>query len=139
MFALQLRMWLLLAALFAVIYAVVVVIGTYLGIYDFYFYFIAALVMMLIQYLVGPKIVEWTMGVKYITKQQNPRLFEIVESLARRAQIPTPKIGISPMAIPNAFAFGCSIKDGRVCVTQAILNLLDEDELKAVLGHELAH
>ncbi len=139
MFALQLRMWLLMAVLFAVIYAVVVVVGAYLGVYDFYFYFVAALVMMFIQYMIGPKIVEWSMRVKYVTKEQYPQLFAMVESLAKRAKIPTPKIGISELPIPNAFAFGRGIGDGRVCVTQGILNLLNEEELKAVIGHELAH
>lgn len=50
-----------------------------------------------------------------------------------------PKICISPIPIPNAFAFGRGRGDGRVCVTEGILRLLNEDELKAVLGHELAH
>jgi len=59
--------------------------------------------------------------------------------LARNAGIPKPKVGISQVNLPNAFAFGKSRRDGRVCVTQGILNLLDRDELKAVLGHEITH
>lgn len=55
------------------------------------------------------------------------------------AGIPKPKVGISETNIPNAFAFGRTKKDGRVCVTRGILNLLDEEELKAVLGHEISH
>jgi heat shock protein HtpX len=50
-----------------------------------------------------------------------------------------PKIGVSPEALPNAFAFGRGKKDGRVCVTQGLLRLLNPEELRAVLGHELAH
>ncbi|MBU2258407.1 MAG: M48 family metalloprotease, partial [Candidatus Omnitrophica bacterium] len=68
-----------------------------------------------------------------------PKLFQMVESLAVRAGIPMPKIGIAQISLPNAFAFGRGIRDGRVCVTQGILNLLSDDELKAVLGHELSH
>ena len=93
MFSLQLRMWLLLTILFGFIYAVLVVIGsTFLHISNFSFYLIISLVMMLIQYMIGPKIVEWTMRVKYVTRQEYPRLFQMVESLAMRAQIPTPRI-----------------------------------------------
>lgn len=139
MWSLKLRMWLLLTILFAIIYAVIVVIGSYLGISNFYFYLAISLLMMFIQYLIGPKIVEWTMQVRYIKREENPRLFQMVEDLAMRAQIPVPRIGIAQIAIPNAFAFGRGIKDGRVCVTQGILNLLNEDELRAVLGHELSH
>jgi heat shock protein HtpX len=132
-------MWLLLAVLFAIIYAVIVAIGSYLGVSNFYFYLGLSLVMMFIQYMIGPKIVEWTMRVKYIKREENPSLFQMVESLAMRAQIPTPRIGIAQISIPNAFAFGRGIRDGRVCVTQGILSLLNEEELKAVLGHELSH
>ncbi|MFA5346463.1 MAG: zinc metalloprotease HtpX [Candidatus Omnitrophota bacterium] len=140
MWSLQLRMWLLLTILFGFIYAVIVVIGkTFLHVGDFSFYLVISLILMLIQYMIGPKIVEWTMQVKYLKKQDNPRLFQMVESLAMRANIPVPKIGIAQIEIPNAFAFGRSIGDGRVCVTRGILNLLSDEELKAVLGHELTH
>jgi heat shock protein HtpX len=140
MWSLQLRMWLLVTLLFGIIYALVVVVGSsFLHVGGFSFYLIISLVMMIVQYMLGPKIVEWSMRVKYIKRDQNPRLFAMVESLSVRANIPMPKIGIAQIAIPNAFAFGRSLKDGRVCVTSGILDLLDEEELKAVLGHELSH
>ncbi len=140
MWSLQLRMWFLVTLLFGIIYALIVVIGrSFLHVGDYSFYLIISIVMMLIQYMLGPKIVEWSMHVKYIKREENPRLFQMVESLSMRANIPMPRIGIAQIDIPNAFAFGRSIKDGRVCVTSGIINLLEEDELKAVLGHELTH
>lgn len=139
MWSLQLRMWILLTVLFGIIYAVIVIIGTSLGMGGFYFYLFISLALMFLQYLLGPKIVEWSMQVKYIKKEENPRLFAMVENLAVRANIPMPRIGISQIQIPNAFAFGRGLRDGRVCVTSGILRLLNEDELRAVLGHELSH
>lgn len=126
-------------ALFGIVYAAVVVIGTYLGINNFYFYLMISLAMMFIQYMVGPMLVEWSMRVKYVKRSEYPKLFQMVESMAIRAQIPMPRIGIAQIPLPNAFAFGRGAKDGRVCVTQGILNLLNDEELKAVLGHELSH
>ncbi|MFA5100393.1 MAG: zinc metalloprotease HtpX [Candidatus Omnitrophota bacterium] len=139
MIGLQLRMGLLLGVLFGIIYAIVVMIGTYLGFHDFYFYLIISAGLMIVQYFIGPKIVEWTMQVRYVTKKDNPRLHEMVESLARKAGIPCPRVGISPTNLPNAFAFGRGIKDGRICVTSGIMALLDEQELRAVVGHEMSH
>lgn len=140
MWSLQLRMWLLVTLLFGIIYALVVIVGSsFLQVSSFSFYLIISLVMMLIQYLLGPKIVEWSMRVKYVKREENPRLFQMVESLSQRANIPMPRIGIAQIDIPNAFAFGRGIRDGRVCVTAGILNLLNEEELRAVLGHELSH
>jgi heat shock protein HtpX len=139
MFGLKLRMFLLVAALFGIVYAIVTVIGTYMGITNFYFYLGLALFFMMIQYLIGPKIVEWSMRVKYISESEYPQLHRMVEELARDAGIPKPKVGISEVNLPNAFAFGRSRRDGRVCVTQGILNLLDKNELRAVLGHEISH
>ena len=139
MFFLQLRLMMLVAALFGIVFAIITMIGTYLGINNFLVYVFAAVAVMFFQFLIGPKMVEWTMRVKYVTRREYPRLFDMVESLAIRAEIPMPKIGISQIELPNAFAFGRSLKDGRVCVTQGILDLLDERELKAVLGHELTH
>lgn len=139
MWALKLRMWLLLIILFAIVYAVVSWISYAAGITNFYFYLILSLAMMFIQYMLGPKLVEWTMRVRYVKREEYPRLYQMVESLAMRAEIPAPKIGVAQIALPNAFAFGRGRKDGRVCVTEGILKLLNEEELKAVLGHELTH
>ena len=66
-------MFLLTAILFAIIYAVVSMISYRMGITNFYFYLVFSLVMMLIQYMIGPKIVEWSMRVKYISQSENPR------------------------------------------------------------------
>lgn len=140
MWSLQLRMWLLLTILFGLIYAIIVVIGrAFLHVGDFSFYLIISLVMMLIQYMIGPKLVEWSMRVKYVKREEYPRLYQMVEGLAMKAQIPVPRIGVAQIPLPNAFAFGRSMRDGRVCVTEGILNLLSDEELKAVLGHELTH
>lgn len=139
MWSLKIRMWLLTAILFAIIYAVISAISYSLGIANFYFYLGLSFVIMLIQYMIGPKIVEWSMRVKYIKEGENPKLESMVKSLAEAAGIPNPRIGIAQVSIPNAFAFGRSIRDGRICVTEGIMNLLNESELKAVLGHEMSH
>jgi hypothetical protein len=55
-----------------------------------------------------------------------------VAELAEKAGIPKPRIGISQLNMPNAFAFGKSLRDGRVCVTEGIRGLLSKNELKAV-------
>jgi heat shock protein HtpX len=105
----------------------------------FYFYAILASVMMFIQYMIGPKIVEWSMHVKYVNEAQSPALHKMVTELARDAKIPKPRIGIAPTNLPNAFAFGRWASDGRVCVTEGIMSLLGEKELRAVLAHEISH
>ncbi|VVB60771.1 Protease HtpX [uncultured archaeon] len=140
---LQLRLYLLVGLMFAILYGIFVGIGYYLQITGGYFYLfmigIAAGIVFL-QYLIGPKIVEWSMRIKYVNEQEYPRLHQMVAELAEKAGLPNkPKVGISQLPIPNAFAFGRTKKGSRVCVTKGLLELLNEDELKAVLGHELSH
>lgn len=135
----KLRMYLLLIALFGILYMFATMIGVSMGISNFYFYLALSIGFMFLQYMIGPKIVEWSMRVKYVERSEYPRLHQMVEGLAQRAGIPKPKIGIARIPIPNAFAFGRGRGDGRVCVTEGIMNLLDENELRAVLGHELSH
>lgn len=140
---LQLRLYLLVALLFAILYGIIFAIGWLLGLTGYSFFIFtgfAAFVMVLIQFLIGPKIVQWTMRVKYVTPEQYPKLYAMVGDLAKQAGLPnTPKVGISQLRIPNAFAFGRTKRGARVCVTQGILDLLTDDELKAVLGHEISH
>lgn len=139
MSSLHIRLYILLGIFFAIIYIIVAVIGEYLGIENVYYYTFFALFLIFIQYLIGPKLVEWSMRVKYLERDEAPGLYQIVEKLSRKANIPTPRIGISEINIPNAFAFGRTLSDGRICVTRGILELLNEEELKAVLGHEISH
>jgi heat shock protein HtpX len=132
-------MWLLTALLFAIVYAIISAISYQLGVTNFYFYLGVSLVMMFIQYMLGPKIVDWSMRVRYLKPDEYPQLHAMVRDLAAAAKLPVPRIGIAQVAVPNAFAFGRSVGDSRICVTQGILGLLDEKELKAVLGHEMSH
>lgn len=140
---LQLRLYLLIGIMFAILYGILIGIGYYLNITGLYFYFLiigVAAGFVLLQYAIGPKIVEWSMRIKYVSEQEYPRLHQMVRELSEKAGLPnTPKIGISQLPIPNAFAFGRTKKGSRVCVTKAILDLLNEEELKAVLGHEISH
>lgn len=139
MVSLKLRMYLLIGLLFAIVYAVVTMVGYSMGMTNFYVYLAVSFVFMFVQYLVGPMMVEWSMKVRYIKEGEYPQLHRMVRDLAMRANIPVPRIGVSLLPIPNAFAFGRTLRDGRVCVTEGILKLLNEDELKAVLGHEISH
>ncbi|MDD5615271.1 MAG: zinc metalloprotease HtpX [Candidatus Methanoperedens sp.] len=137
---LKLRLYLVMTILFAIIYGLFVIAGNMLGMGGtLYFYAILASVMMFIQYMIGPKMVEWSMHVKYVNEAQAPALHKMVTELARDAKIPKPRIGIAATNLPNAFAFGRWASDGRVCVTEGIMNLLSEKELRAVLAHEISH
>jgi heat shock protein HtpX len=132
-------MFLLIAVMFAVLYGVITIVGTALGMGSALLYIIIAFGFILLQYLISPAIVGWTMKVKWVSEQEEPELHKMVAELAEEAHLPKPKIGISQINIPNAFAYGRTQKDGRICVTQGILKLLNKDELKAVLGHEMSH
>lgn len=136
---LRTRMFLLVALLFGIIYGVITGLGVWIGAGSALIYIILAFVFLGIQYLVSPYIVSWTMKVKWVSEKEEPELHRTIAELAQRAHLPKPKVGISQLAIPNAFAFGRTNRDGRICVTRGILNLLSKDELKAVLGHEMSH
>ena len=140
---LQARLYILVGLMFAILYGILVGIGYYLHISGFMFYLLiigVAAGFVLLQYAIGPKIVEWSMRVKYVSEQEYPKLHQMVAELAQKAGLPnTPRIGISQLPIPNAFAFGRTKKGSRVCATKGLLELLNEDELKAVLGHEISH
>jgi heat shock protein HtpX len=76
---------------------------------------------------------------KPVTREQLPNVYAIVEDLTRRADMPMPKLYLSPEMQPNAFATGRNPHHAAVCVTQGILQVLDDDELRGVLAHELSH
>lgn len=100
---------------------------------------IIASAMIFAQWYFSDKIVLWSSGATIVSKEQYPRLHEIVERLSADNRIPKPKVAIVNSTVPNAFATGKSPKSSLVAVTSGILDLLDDDELEAVIGHELSH
>ncbi len=136
---LQARMYLLIALLFGILYGVITGLGVLMGKGGAIPYLIIGFVFLGIQYLISPAIVGWSMKIKWVSEKEAPELHQMVAEIAERAGLPKPRVGISQLNIPNAFAFGRTQRDGRVCVTQGILKLLSKDELKAVIGHELSH
>ena len=90
-------------------------------------------------YWFSDKIAVAAARAKPVSREEAPRLYEIVEDLARRDGIPMPRLYVSPEAQPNAFATGRGPNHAVVAVTQGILQVLDDDELRGVLAHELSH
>jgi heat shock protein HtpX len=100
---------------------------------------ILAGIMNFIAYWFSDRIVLAMYGAREITEQEAPWLHRMVEELAQRANIPKPRIYLVPMEQPNAFATGRGPGHSAVAVTAGILHLLDRDELRGVLAHEIAH
>jgi heat shock protein HtpX len=136
---LQTRMYLLIAVMFGILYGVLLALGSIMGWGGTIPYVIIAFAIVGLQYLISPSLVGMMMRIRWVTDSEEPGLHKMVAELAERAGLPRPKIGISEVAMPNAFAFGRSQRDGRICVTRGILSILNDAELKAVLGHEMSH
>ncbi|HKH26060.1 MAG TPA: zinc metalloprotease HtpX [Acidimicrobiia bacterium] len=90
-------------------------------------------------YWFSDKIAVAAARAKPVSREEAPHLYEIVEDLARRNDMPMPRLYVSPEPQPNAFATGRGPRHAVVAVTQGILEVLDEEELRGVLAHELSH
>ncbi|MXY47625.1 MAG: zinc metalloprotease HtpX [Chloroflexi bacterium] len=104
------------------------------------FVLILAIGMAFFQYFMSDKLVLATTGAKEVSAEEEPRLHATVERLAAIADIPKPKkIAVMETHVPNAFATGRNPKNAVIAVTRGLMSRLNERELEAVLGHELAH
>ncbi len=94
----------------------------------------------LVQWLIGPYIIDAAYRVKPLNEGELPWLEQSVRMLAEKSGLEkTPKIMVSEIPLPNAFAYGSPLTGSRVAVTRGLLNNLNESEVKAVIGHELGH
>ena len=136
---LRLRMWLTSILMFTIVYFLIMLVGWYLGVRSYMVWFAFSLIITFLQYWFGPSLVKRSMNVRPLSEAEAPHIHQMVEELADAAGIPKPEIGLSEINIPNAFAYGRSSRSGHIAITRPILGLLDRDELRAVLGHEMGH
>ena len=136
---LKLRMILTSVLMFTIVYFLIMLIGWYMGVSSWKLYCGASLVIVFLQYWFGPSLVKRSMNVRPLSEAEAPHIHQMVQELADAAGIPKPEVGLSEINIPNAFAYGRSSRSGHIAITRPILGLLDRDELRAVLGHEMGH
>lgn len=125
-------------AILSFLYLIFLSILVYVGL-DFISITVIASIMIILQWYFSDKIVLWSSGAKVVTREQFPKLHDVVERIVARNNLPKPKIAVINTNMPNAFATGKGPKSSVVAVTTGILDLLDIEELEGVLAHELTH
>jgi heat shock protein HtpX len=134
------KTWLIIA-LFAVIIGALgwVVSNLYGEPTFFYLALIIGGVYALIQYFAAAKLALAMNGAKEVTKKEEPRLYRTVENLAITTGMPMPKVYVIDDKAPNAFATGRDPKHAVVAASRGLLDIMDDDELEAVMAHEMGH
>lgn len=123
-----------LVALYAIIVSVMISLGVSLVVV-----IIIACALIFSQYYFSDKIAMFSMHAHEVTPQQEPKLHEIVDRLCLLANMTKPRVGVSEMDMPNAFATGRSPSHAVICATRGLMQRLNDEELEAVLAHELSH
>lgn len=100
---------------------------------------VGAIVYVVIQYALANMLLVAMTGAKEIRKRDNPRLYNIIENLSREGRLPMPKVYIIQDSAPNAFASGRDPKHAIVAATTGLLDVMNDEEVRAVMAHEMSH
>lgn len=120
--------------------ALLMVIGDYIGgSSGMTFMLVFSILSNVLMYWFSDKIVISQYNAQPVDAQSAPQLYGIVEGLARRANLPMPKVYVIDTALPNAFATGRNPSHAAVCVTTGLMEMLTPREIAGVLGHEMSH
>lgn len=114
-------------------------ITTLVGGFSLFSTILLAIVFNLAQWLTAPYLIDRMYKAKEAAESDQPRLYRMVRSICQRTGIAPPRIMIADMQIPNAFAYGSPVAGKRIAVTRQLLNTLEEEEVEAVIGHEIGH
>ncbi len=100
---------------------------------------IIAFVLNGVSYFFSDKIALMSSGAQPVSREELPRLYEVIERLCQKASLPMPKLYVIPQPAPNAFATGRNPSHASVAVTAGLMELMNDDELEGVIAHELSH
>jgi heat shock protein HtpX len=120
------------------LYGIVVTVMIRLGVSTVFVIVIAG-GLLFSQYYFSDKIAMFSMRAHEVTPEQEPRLHEIVDRLCLLADMKKPRVGVAEIDVPNAFATGRSPSHAVICATRGLMTRLSDEELEAVLAHELSH
>ncbi len=117
----------------------IAVVLSLLGVFDILSLGLFVVFFNVLQWLIGPYLIEALYRVKKVSRTEEPQLHDMVDRISQKSGIKTPQVMLAQIPLPNAFAYGSPLTGSKIAITTGLLNTLDSGEVEAVVGHELGH